>query len=412
MLKKFMCLLWGVLLVAPSALLAANSTAQDFDDLGMALYQKGLYDKAIVYFQKAVQADPGDWQGYENLGDAYSKNGDNQDALNAYQQSLRIHPDNPTVQAHIDSLGGTSNTVSPANPPSNSQVEQEAPVQNNKAGQFRRYRPQPADSLAPMDHAKVWAKFELGYNYSVQGDLMNSVTALNGENANGTLPFGFTNGNASMDAGGFNSGGEVGFLINPNNGIAIGFHYLQANDYTYSAYNSAPSSIAGYPSDFETTTMTPSVVPFTLDYYLFLPDSGGRFFISAGVGYYAANVHVDENYSVVNYEYTAGDPNYQNDYNHPFGDLTAGNVGFQVGIGRDFAVNPNFGISIFARGRYARISNFRGTLSDGNPWVLAKYADGTVDIDNPSFIGTNGETYATVDFTGFDIGASLNFYSF
>jgi hypothetical protein len=43
---------------------------------------------------------------------------------------------------------------------------------------------------------------------------------------------------------------------------------------------------------------------------------------------------------------------------------------------------------------------------------LDKFKDGTVDIDDPSNIGTNGDPYATIDFTGFDVGASLNFYSF
>jgi hypothetical protein len=35
-----------------------------------------------------------------------------------------------------------------------------------------------------------------------------------------------------------------------------------------------------------------------------------------------------------------------------------------------------------------------------------------VDADLPQYInGTYQERYATIDFTGFDVGASLNFYS-
>jgi hypothetical protein len=164
--------------------------------------------------------------------------------------------------------------------------------------------------------------------------------------------------------------------------------------------------VAGAPSDFENATFTPYVVPLTLDYYLFLPDSGGRFFLTGGIGYYAATVHVNENASLSNLFNDA------NEYWNPWGDLTAGNVGFQLGIGRDFAINRNFGISVFGRFRYAKITNFTGVLSDNNNWALVKYANGTVDIDNAANVGTNGETYATVDFTGFDVGASLNFYSF
>ncbi|HVM32223.1 MAG TPA: hypothetical protein VMU88_03750, partial [bacterium] len=87
-------------------------------------------------------------------------------------------------------------------------------------------------------------------------------------------------------------------------------------------------------------------------------------------------------------------------------------VGFQVGVGRDFALSPSLGLSIFAHGRYAKISGFTGDLSDGNRWELVKYADNTVDIDNPGSVGSSGIKAATLDFTGFDIGMSLNFYSF
>jgi hypothetical protein len=276
------------------------------------------------------------------------------------------------------------------------------------------------DNLAPNDHARLWTKFEFGYNYSTQGDLMDSVTNENNENSSATLNFGLTNGNATMQAGGVMLGGELGFLIDPNEGIAIGVRYLQANDYTFNASNSASASISGnngLNQDSWSTTMTPYVVPLTLDYYLFLPDHNGRFFLTGGVGYYAGTVQVTEAYSLVNYYGNPQNPyydpvNYANDFNNPNVNLTAGNIGFQVGLGRDFAISRNFGISVFGRFRYSKLTQFQGTDQNGTQWVLAKFKDGTVDIDTPDHIGTNGETYATIDWTGFDIGASLNFYSF
>jgi hypothetical protein len=91
-------------------------------------------------------------------------------------------------------------------------------------------------------------------------------------------------------------------------------------------------------------------------------------------------------------------------------------VGFQFGIGREFAIDRNYGLTLFARGRIAKLTNFRGILTESNngntgTFGLAKFADGTMDYDNVTNIGSGGEGYATVDFTGFDVGISLNFYS-
>ncbi len=426
-MKNTMTLLGLCLLSLIPGLAAAQLSSQELDYQGESIYSKGFYAKSIPYFQQAIQADPNNAKAYEDLGNAYLKQNDQTDAIAAFQQSLQINPNNSTLKALVDSMSANGTTAPPpqtqSTEPSYNQGTEAPPAQETFVVRRRRPRlenPPPdnwKDGLAPMDHAKIWVKYEMGYNYSAQGDLMGSVTQLNNDNVAGGLPLEgiqnvFTSGNALMSPGGLNLGGEIGFLLNPYNGIAIGVRYLQANDYTYNASSTNNSAGPNYPNDFETTTMTPYVVPFTLDYYLFLPDSGGRFFLTAGVGYYAGTVNVNENYSAVNYETTQGRPNPATYADNPVGALTAGNVGFQLGIGRDFAINRNFGISIFGRFRYCKITNFTGTLSDGQAWALAKFADGTVDIDDPSNIGTSGESYATVDWTGFDIGASLNFYSF
>ena len=78
-----------LLLAAPACLMAANS--QDFKEGGMALYRAGQYAKALDYFNNAVQADPNDWQAYEDLGDTYSKMDDLANAKNAYQKYIEIY---------------------------------------------------------------------------------------------------------------------------------------------------------------------------------------------------------------------------------------------------------------------------------------------------------------------------------
>jgi len=450
-MRKLLLFLLSIILIAPAVAKAANAQAQEYDELGLALYRQGLYAKAIPYFQNAVQADPADWQGYEDLGNSYFKINDNTDALGAYQKSLQINPDNTTLENIVQSLRSSGVAASPSapanttNPPANNGyaaanqppsgtvppsggVENEQPIGSNQpqAGtppsqpgtttvvvEHRRHWAKPApvnyaDGLNPIDHAKFWTKFEMAYNYSTQTDLIGSANAINAESANGTLPLnnlGLTNGTATMSTTGYNLGAEIGFLINPNNGIGIGVRYIQSSDYNFNEVNSAAATIGSNSHDFEYGTFTPYVVPITLDYYLFMPDSEGRFFISAGVGYYAADVRVSENYNFDNYFGSTGN------IGSPVGDLTAGTIGFQVSLGREFAISRNLGIEIFARGRYAKISNFQGTLSDGGSYGLLKFSDGSVDIGAPSSIGQGGTTAATIDFTGFDLGLSLNWYS-
>jgi hypothetical protein len=467
-MRKILLFVLSVLLLVPALARAANAQAQEYDELGMSLYRQGLYAKAITYFQNAVQADPTDWEGYENLGNAYFKINDNADALSSYQKSLQLNPNNTTLENIVQSMQANgapaaadnsgaanspasntesnsysntpANTQPPAvNPPPpgaappttpQSSVDSEQPIENGQSNPPQAGAPyQPGtstivvrhrhrlyveqvptynDNLAPIDHAKFWGKFEGGYSYTSQGDLMNSAAAINNENASGTLAanqFGLTNGNATMSTNAYNLGAEVGFLINPNMGIGIGVRYIQSTSYIFNGVNSAPATVGSNPNDFENATFSPYVVPITLDYYLFLPDHDGRFFISVGAGYYAGDVNVSENYNFDNFEGSTGN------VGSPFGDLTAGTVGFQVSIGREFAINRQFGLEIFARGRYAKITNFQGVLSDGNSWELEKFSDGSVDIGSPSNIGQNGTTAATVDFTGFDVGMALSWFS-
>jgi hypothetical protein len=260
-----------------------------------------------------------------------------------------------------------------------------------------------------MDHSKLWVKVEGAFNYSVQTDLMNSANAQN----KFITGYGGT-GSALADTNGGMAGAEIGFLINPNSAFAIGLRGIRTNDYSSNLnLQNGPATVAGtvYDSDFENETFTPSVYPLTVDYYLFLPDAGGRFFISGGVGYYYGLVHVEDNYSYVIYN---GDPNVSDTFS---GDLTSGGVGFQASIGRDFAVGRDLALSIFARGRYARLSNFRGNVYNPNTGGtandgLAVYSDGSVHSTDVSNIGNNGVTYANIDFTGFDLGVALTFFSY
>ena len=147
------------------------------------------------------------------------------------------------------------------------------------------------------------------------------------------------------------------------------------------------------------------VVPLTFDGYFFLPDGDGRFFLSGGLGLYQGAVHVTENYSFTNSG--GGTASFA-------GSLNSNTLGFQAALGREWAVTQGLGLSLFVRGRLARLSNFQGQVTnvDGTTatFGLETNSDGTVDVDNVANIGNGTERYTVVDFSGFDAMFALTLY--
>jgi len=385
---------------------AAGTSAQDYEEMGQALYDRGLYAKSVNYFLKATQADPNSWSAYEKLGDAYSKMGDAVKAKEAYRKSFQLNPDHsdsthPSEESNFDSEDNLeeSPTIVPTPTPVGTEIRR--PMPTTRIGRLRLAEELSArNGSSVINYSRFWGRVELGYNYSAQGDLLNSARILTGQIAdNGWL------GSSTAGNHGLNMGADLGFQWDPYNGIALGIRYLRAPDYTINLnFQNDPSP------DFEEATFQPSVLPITLDYYLFLPDKDGRFFLSAGAGLYPGRVHVDENYD---FSVQLADPNAHNTFT---GDLDTWGFGFQLGVGREWALNDHVGLSLFAKGRYAKLSRFQGILVDstgatGN-FGLATFSDGTVDVDNTYNIGGGGETYTTIDFTGFDAGVALVFYAY
>jgi hypothetical protein len=264
----------------------------------------------------------------------------------------------------------------------------------------------------------------MGYANAKTGDLSESAAGWNQDIA-ANPPW---TGSASMPNDAFESGAQLGFLLNPNNGIAIGLKYMQLSDYQENVnFQNGPSpvTVGGnpvtysdgttviYDSDYDQLTLTTTVVPITLDYYLFLPDSSGRFFLSGGVGWYFGTVHTEYNYS---YVIANSDPNQTDQLS---GDLHGNGPGFQARIGREFQVAPRIGLTLYVGGQYAKISNFTGVVSDpyGNGYNVGLVVDPTLNnevsiADQTQIGGSNNYRYATIDFTAFEVGVAMNFYSF
>jgi len=79
---------------------AAQSVSSAYDQ-GLVLYAQEHYPRAVKKFQKALKTDGHRWQVLQALGDCWLKLQDADKALDYYRQSLKLHPDNPTLEYYV-----------------------------------------------------------------------------------------------------------------------------------------------------------------------------------------------------------------------------------------------------------------------------------------------------------------------
>ncbi len=81
----------------------------------VAKYSAGNQDAALQSAAAAVRADPKHWQAWQVMGNIRVARGDKKGALEAYDKSLALHPDNPPIHQYADSLR-TEVAAAPAAP--------------------------------------------------------------------------------------------------------------------------------------------------------------------------------------------------------------------------------------------------------------------------------------------------------
>lgn len=195
---------------------------------------------------------------------------------------------------------------------------------------------------------------------------------------------------------GMDFGGELLLQFNPQLAFALGVGYLQA---------SRSSSLDIIDDYAETWSPKISAVPITLSLHYFFPITGRiKLSLDAGVGYYFGKC-TDTQHIVFIGEF---DRTY---------DLTASGIGFQGGLGLEIPVAPAVSIVVEARGRFAKLGGFKGTVSSdsgtdsGDMWLadvnigkkltLIELYDATPSGDNPRL--------AKLDFSGFSAAAGFVF---
>jgi tetratricopeptide (TPR) repeat protein len=64
---------------------------------GLTLYSQGHYEQALNCFEQAIDKKFTFWQSYQMVGYCYYELREKADALDAFEQSLEINPNNPKL---------------------------------------------------------------------------------------------------------------------------------------------------------------------------------------------------------------------------------------------------------------------------------------------------------------------------
>lgn len=132
-LKAYVDQLAGSAAPAATTPAAAASPGEASYQAALARYSAGDQDGAMTQAAAAVRADPNHWQAWQLLGNVRVGRNDKRGALEAYDRSLAIHPDNPDIRKYADSLRAEVNAAPPLEPavstrPTEPAVQQAAPT--------------------------------------------------------------------------------------------------------------------------------------------------------------------------------------------------------------------------------------------------------------------------------------------
>ncbi|HVZ81676.1 MAG TPA: tetratricopeptide repeat protein [bacterium] len=106
-MKRFQTLLLLLLLaLQPGMALAKGKVSQVEKDYmkGLEFYLAGHYEKALTRFHWAIDGKWDFWQSYQMLGYCHFELREKEAALRAFQESLRLNPQNPALVKIVQDL--------------------------------------------------------------------------------------------------------------------------------------------------------------------------------------------------------------------------------------------------------------------------------------------------------------------
>lgn len=81
--------------------------ADAYDQLGLAYFRKGDYDKSLENYNKALSLNPGKAISYNNMGIIYFQKGDYENALKVYKKAVELNPRYADAYMNLGSVYGT-----------------------------------------------------------------------------------------------------------------------------------------------------------------------------------------------------------------------------------------------------------------------------------------------------------------
>lgn len=347
---------WVIAFLCLAPILQA-ATSQDYYISGFDYYTQKDYAKSIPYLKAAVQLDPQDWKAYQILGYDYYLSNQSAEALEAFDQSLRWHPENPQLWDWAESI--------------RARIIWEAERNDPYPRLFRNIQDYP-----------IWVGLHAGFITANLGDLPKAASAFQSY-------YGPQNGQASATADGFGplGGLEVGFMLDTYDAWGVVFDYAPLNGYNASTQDNFGNIVK--------EKIQPNMISIQAEYYRYFKLGSTRLWANAGAGFYTTLVELDES---------------QNGIELQSGELGGDGYGGFLGAGWEIAVAEQFSASVNFRGRYATTGNIQGMVLYNNgadqPSVLASDSTGVVSAW-PT--GTPGINPINIDFTGIDMGFSLSY---
>jgi hypothetical protein len=370
---------------------AAQSQPVDADyQRGLTFYNQSQFDEAISVTKGIVQSNPNYWQAYVLMGYAYARERKFQEAYDACQMSLKINPNNPTVQNFMSTsllplLPKPQNqTVTPNLIVSDKPLPSKPQAELNKTFQVK------------YDLSKNWwIKVYGGYDYSVFGDLINGVKAWN------PIVVSPEKLTTSTSNSGVVAGLEFGRKLGEDFAFSISLENISSGSESYQLSDSS--------GDVQRESFSPELMSASLNLYFYpFRAKGARTYLMVGGGYYHALV------SYTGYDTSVlGSPDSSATFT---GDVLGGSLG----IGQFLAIGDSFGLEVFAKARLATFSQVTSsTLATGGSVTNANgpYTIGvntgfgnTIGIWATQLLSGNGGRYAVVDYSGIDAAFSFGFY--
>jgi hypothetical protein len=337
--------------------LHATSSNDDFLE-GFDLYAHKDYAHSIPYLKTALQSDPENWKAYQILGYDYYLSNQQEQALFAFDQSLRWHPNNPDLRNKAEGI--------------RARIIWEAERNDIYPRVFRNYN--------------IWVRLHTGVITASLGDLSKGAPAFR----NYYTPI-YGHATASVDGFGPLMGLEVGFMLDTYNAWGVVFDGAPLNGYKALAQDNFGNSLKG--------TIQPNMFSIQTEYYRFFKLGPTRLYANAGGGFYT---------TLVELSYT------QNGVNLQSGELGGIGIGGFLGAGWEIAVADQISASFYARGRYATTGNLQGLITYGSGGsemsVLSTDSTGVVSATPLSMLASTGSKAINVDYIGADLGLSITYH--